>query len=96
MLFVTPLSLPSLMRFENFFVTSSPQHHFSIGVDLVAARTAVAEAAATTLLGLLLDDVDDVDGDRTVLKPQVSNHAPPHRQVPGRGAVDRADLRQGV
>jgi hypothetical protein len=31
--------------------------------DLVAARGAVAEAAATTLLGLLLDDVDDVDGD---------------------------------
>ncbi|KAL2274617.1 hypothetical protein FJTKL_03043 [Diaporthe vaccinii] len=65
---MTPVPLPSLMPFvENFFVTSSSQHRFSIGVDLVAARGAVAEAAAAALLGLLLDDVDNVDGD-SVLK----------------------------
>lgn len=65
---VTPVPLPSLMPFvDNFFVTSSSQHRFSVGVDLVAARGAVAEAAATTLLGLLLDDVDNVDGDSVEL-----------------------------
>lgn len=55
------------MPFENFFVTSSSQHRVFVGVDLVAARGAVAEAAATTLLGLLLDDVDNVDGDSVEL-----------------------------
>lgn len=64
---VTPVPLPSLMPFEKFFVTSSSQHRIFVGVDLVAARGAVAEAAATTLLGLLLDDVDNVDGDSVEL-----------------------------
>lgn len=60
---VAPVPLPSLMPFENFVVNSSSQHCFLVGVGLVAARGAVAEAAATALLGLLLDDVGDVDGD---------------------------------
>lgn len=65
---VTPVPLPSLMPFiENFFVTSSSQHRILIGVDLVAARGTVAEAAATTLLDLLLDNVDNVDGDSVEL-----------------------------
>lgn len=79
---VTPVPLPSLMPFQNFFVTSSSQLHFSVSVNLVAARRAVAEAAATTLLGLLLDNVDNVDGDSVELfgGSHVSNHNPPRHQ----------------
>lgn len=71
------------MPFDIFFVTSSSQHRFSIEFDLVAARGAVTEAAATTLLGLLLDDVDNVDGDRVELQrsPMLANHTPPRGQI---------------
>lgn len=67
---------------DNFFVTSSSQHRILFGVDLVAARGAVAEAAATTLLGLLLDNVDNVDGDSVELFRgfHVSDRNPPRRK----------------
>lgn len=68
--------------------------------DLVAARGAVAEAAATTLLGLLLDDVDDVDGDGVELLCglMLAITKPPRRQPqrPNERKNGDVNLRQGA